>query len=171
MGESDEKLKISSHLNVCTYFRGQLCHLPDTLPDLIKTVNLLLTGADGLLCLQLHTVGTRFWAVFKFFVWLALVNSWRRTTKSKKSSPIACTLVWVHEIRLQYFTFIVPCIVIFYGITNRCYNVQWNLFLCKSTLHVSGGTHAHQQEYNFNSINSHWYNSYCKKYNMYITRI
>ena len=47
----------------------------------------------------------------------------------------------------------------FYGITNRCDNVQWNLFLCKSTLHVSGGTHAHHQEYNFNCINSHWYNS------------
>ena len=43
------------------------------------------------------------------------------------------------------------------GITNRCDNVQWNLFLCKSTLHVSGGTHAHHQEYNFNCINSHWY--------------
>ena len=38
-----------------------------------------------------------------------------------------------------------------------------NLFLCKSTLHVSGGTHAHHQEYNFNCINIHWYNSYCKK--------
>ena len=33
------------------------------------------------------------------------------------------------------------------------------LFLCKSTLHVSGGTHAHHQEYNLNCINSHWYNS------------
>jgi hypothetical protein len=31
--------------------------------------------------------------------------------------------------------------------------VQWNLFLCKSTLHVSGGTHAHHQELNFNCIN------------------
>ena len=31
--------------------------------------------------------------------------------------------------------------------------------LCKSTLHVSGGTHVHHQEYNFNCINSHWYNS------------
>ena len=47
----------------------------------------------------------------------------------------------------------------FYGITNRCDNVQWNLFLCKSTLHISGCTHAHHQEYNFNCINSHWYNS------------
>ena len=27
------------------------------------------------------------------------------------------------------------------------------LFLCKSTLHVSGGTHAHHQEYNLNCIN------------------
>ena len=62
-----------------------------------------------------------------------------------------------------YFKFIVPCIVIFYGINNICDNVQWNLFLCKSTLHVSGGTHAHHQEYNFNCIYSHWYNSYCKK--------
>ena len=48
---------------------------------------------------------------------------------------------------------------LFYGITNRCDNVQWNLFLCKYTLHVSGGTHAYHQEYNFNCINSHWYNS------------
>ena len=48
---------------------------------------------------------------------------------------------------------------IFYGITNRRDNVQWNLFLCKSTLHVSGGTHAHHQEYNFNCIDSNWYNS------------
>ena len=49
--------------------------------------------------------------------------------------------------------------LLFYGITNRCDNVQWNLFLCKSTLHVSGGKHAHHQEYNLNCINSHWYNS------------
>ena len=60
---------------------------------------------------------------------------------------------------VTFFIFIVPCIVIFYGITNRCYNVQWSLFLCKSTLHVSDGTHAHHQEYNLNCINSHWYNS------------
>ena len=33
-----------------------------------------------------------------------------------------------------------------------------SLFLCKSTLHVSGGTHAHHQEYRSNCINSHWYN-------------
>ena len=33
------------------------------------------------------------------------------------------------------------------------------LFLCKSTLHVSGATHAHHQEYNLNCINSHWYNA------------
>jgi len=43
-----------------------------------------------------------------------------------------------------------------------------NLFLCKSTLHVSGGTEAHHQEYNFNCINSHWYNSYFKKYKIRI---
>jgi hypothetical protein len=49
--------------------------------------------------------------------------------------------------------------LLFYGITNRRDNVQWNLFLCKSTLHISGGTHAHHQEYNFNCIDSHWYNS------------
>jgi len=32
---------------------------------------------------------------------------------------------------LLNFIFIVPCIVIFYEITSRCDNVQWNLFLCK----------------------------------------
>ena len=69
-------------------------------------------------------------------------------------SPSLCkTFIFI------YFIFIFPCIVIFYGITNRCDNVQWNLFLCKSTLHVSGGTHAHHQEYNPNCMNSHWYNS------------
>ena len=29
-----------------------------------------------------------------------------------------------------------------------------SLFLCKSTLHVSGGTHAHHQEYRSNCIYS-----------------
>ena len=43
-----------------------------------------------------------------------------------------------------------------YGMTNRCNNVQCDLFLCKSTLHVSGGTHAHHQEYRSNCIYSHW---------------
>ena len=33
-----------------------------------------------------------------------------------------------------------------------------SLFLCKSTLHVPGGTHAHHQEYRSNCIYSHWYN-------------
>ena len=62
------------------------------------------------------------------------------------------------NISLRYFIFIIPCIVIFYGMTNRCNNVQWDLFLCKSTLHVSGDTHAHHQEYRSNCIDSHWYN-------------
>ena len=52
---------------------------------------------------------------------------------------------------------ILMMIILFYGITNvtMCSEV---LFLCKSTLHVSGGTHAHHQEYNLNCINIHWYN-------------
>jgi len=29
-----------------------------------------------------------------------------------------------HEDEKTYLIFIVPCIVIFYGITNRCHNVQ-----------------------------------------------
>jgi hypothetical protein len=66
---------------------------------------------------------------------------------------IGCNVSMMNKYSELCFIFIVPCIVIFYGITNRCNNVQWNLFLCKSTLHVSGGTHAHHQEYNFNCIN------------------
>ena len=58
---------------------------------------------------------------------------------------------------------------VFYIYCSAHRNILWNnqqmrqcavkFFLCKSTLHVSGGTHAHHQEYNFNFIDSHWYNS------------
>ena len=47
----------------------------------------------------------------------------------------------------------------FHGIPTDVTMCSEVLFLCMSTLHVSGGTHAHHQEYNLNCINSHWYNS------------
>jgi hypothetical protein len=121
-------------------------------------------------------------------LWLFYYHKW---TSWGKFRLLYCTSLW-HQVGLQYPLF-VHCnlwssidiifngicvqnnvwtkndvalyrhFILFYGITNRCDNVQWNLFLCKSTLQVSGGTHAHHQEYNLNCINSHWYNSYCKK--------
>ena len=64
-----------------------------------------------------------------------------------------------------YFIFYIYCSV------HR--NILWNdqqmqqctvsLFLCKSTVHVSGGTQAHHQEYRSNCIYSHWYNYCCNR--------
>ena len=59
-------------------------------------------------------------------------------------------------------------VIIFYIYCSVHRNILWNdqqmqqcavrFISCKSTLHVSGGTHAHHQEYRSNCIYSHWYN-------------
>ena len=77
----------------------------------------------------------------------------------KSSSKFQQHFLLYYTAKVNNFGSAIQQKILFYGITKRCDNVQWNLFLCKSTLHVSGGTHAHHQEYNFNCINSHWYNS------------
>ena len=74
--------------------------------------------------------------------------------------------------KLTSLTVLVQCWILcvmflFYIYCSVHRNILWNdqqmrqcavsLFLWKSTLHVSGGTHAHHQEYRSNCIYSHWY--------------
>ena len=81
-----------------------------------------------------------------------LIDLWTLFTMRATVVLLLVTSIWAQAVILTlnyrgkvignvficYFIFIIPCIVIFYGMTNWCNNVQWDLFLCKSTLHVSG---------------------------------
>ena len=82
-------------------------------------------------------------------VWQYENSPWKHKYKAVINCPLTSEVCGPHS--GEYINCLLWNIsIVFYGITNRCDNVQWNLFLCKSTLHVSGGTHAHHQEYNLN---------------------
>jgi hypothetical protein len=72
--------------------------------------------------------------LFHSYKWLKSAQHWHKLggggTNSKHKIRDTCNLTWRHWKYFWYFIFIVPCIMTFYEITNRCNCMQSILFLC-----------------------------------------